>query len=243
MASRRLPRPDPMPGAPGPTGPKLPPVPSVLVYGDNRPLVNLLLYALGEEADPSLHWLEIRGPSDEPSEWDPVRLGWVPPGHAWSTDPHEGLAPDHARANAAIFELVRSDEPPVTLTRLAEFLRLPEPMQRILGEMEPPNGSRLLAVANTDRIQGSLPEPVLGPILDAFEWVRCSLFVGHTGPNPPAISRFTHVVRIEGDSPERWPQARIHFEREALFEGARVSGVASPSDLPSVERVFRRAVR
>jgi hypothetical protein len=216
-------------------------VPSLLVYGESRPLVNLLLYALADEVNPGLHWLDVQDPSAPPSEWDPCRMGWVGAGHAWTTDATETLQPDRTRATAAIFELVRSDEPPATLARLADFLRLPDPMQRILGEMPSDGGNHLLAVANADRIAGSFPEPVLAPILDAFEWVRCSLFVGFTGSLPPTVSRFTHVVRIQGGSPTAWHEARIHFEREALFEGTRVSGVASPVELPSVVRTFRRA--
>ncbi len=216
-------------------------VPSALIHGADRSMVNLLLYALAAEADPRLHWLDVRSDGELPSDWDPVRMGWLDARHAWSTDPERDLVPDHARANAAIFELVRSDEPPATLARLVDFLRLPDTMQRIVGEMSPAGGAHLLAVANADRIAGSFPDAVLAPILDAFEWARCSLFVGFTGRDPPGVSRFTHVVRIEGGSPARWTDARITFEREALFDGLRTGGIASPADLPSVARVFRRA--
>jgi hypothetical protein len=216
-------------------------VPSALVYGSDRDLVNLVLYALADEVSPRFRWLEVRTPDEPSSAWDPVRMGWIGPERVWSIDAVEGLALDHVRANAAIFELVRSDEPPVTLQRLADFLRLPETMQRIVGELSPASAPHLLAVANADRVAGSIPDSTLGPILDALEWARCSLFAGFVGPNPPANAHFSHVVRVAGGSPARWQETQLYFEREALFEGSRLGGAASPLDLPAVARVFRRA--
>jgi hypothetical protein len=211
------------------------------VYGRDRDLVNLVLYALAEEVSPRFRWLEVRSPTEPASAWDPVSRGWLGPERVWSIDAVEGLSPDRAAPDAAIFELVRSDEPPATLQRLADFLRLPDTLQRIVGELSPASAPHLLAVANTDRIAGSIPDSTIGPILDALEWARCSLFAGYVGPNPPANAQFTHVVRVEGGSPARWQETQLHFEREALFEGARLGGAASPMDLPSVARVFRRA--
>lgn len=241
VTSRRLPPSLPPDPASAPGTDRVPRVPSALVYGEDRDLVNLLLFALAEQADRDLHWLEVRDDRGGADGWDAARAGWVDPQHAWTTDPVRDLVPDHARANAAIFELVRSDEPPAMLARLADFLRLPETMQRIIGEMAPAGGAHLLAVANSDRIAGRFPDSVLGPILDAFEWARCSLFVGYAGTNPPKSSRFTHIVRIERGSRADWRQARIFFEREALFAGTRTGGIASPLDLPPVARVFERA--
>jgi hypothetical protein len=239
--SRRLPH--SVPGAAGvpEAASGTPLAPSALIYGENRALVNLVLYALAEEANPRFRWLEVRSPEPSSSHWDPVQLGWIPEGRVWSTDPTDGLAPDRARTNAAIFELVRSDEAPATLQRLADFLRLPDSMQRIFAELTPASAPHLLAVANVDRIAGSFPESTLGPILDAMEWARCSLFAGFVGGNPPVHPRFTHVVRVAGTSPEHWQEAYLHFERESLFKGLRLGGVASPLDLPAVARVFRRA--
>lgn len=241
VTSRRLPHPAPGIGSLADGTGRAPHVPSALVYGSDRDLVNLVLFALAEEANPRFRWLQIRAPNETPSAWNPVGRGWLGHDRVWSIDAVEGLSPDTARANAAIFELVRSDEPPATLLRLADFLRLPDTMQRIVSELSPASAPHLLAVANTDRIAGSIPDSTIGPILDALEWARCSLFAGFVGANPPSNAQFTHVVRVEGGSPARWQETQIHFERESLFEGARTGGTASPMDLPSVARVFRRA--
>jgi hypothetical protein len=259
----RAPRPDPYPvplaGGRGPLGrpprgagtPPVsvvgrsagsPPPPSVVAYGTSRALVNLTLYALAQDANPGFHWLDVRSDLESTSQWDPVRLGWVESSRLWSTDPMHPLVPDHPPANAAIFHLVRSDEPPRMLARLADFLRLPSKMQEILAEIPTDGGSNLLAVANADRMTGTIPSDAIAPILDAFEWTGCSLFVGFTGTSPPSLDRFTHVVRIEGDSAVRWRTARVYFERVgAGASGAELSG-ASLSEIPFLERVFLRAV-
>jgi hypothetical protein len=215
--------------------------PSVLVYGLSRPLVNLALYALAEDANPGFHWLDVRSDSEASSQWDPVRLGWVEPPRLWSTDPMHPLTPDHPTANAAIFHLVRSDEPPAMLARLADFLRLPPKMQEILAEIPSEGGPNILAVANCDRMSGKLPTAALAPILDAFEWAGCSLFVGFKGANPVARERFTHVVRIEGDSVSRWRSARVHFERVGAETPPSKPEGALLTEIPFLESVFARA--
>lgn len=238
--SRRLPHGTLPPSSPSAAVGRVP-VPSVLVHGRSRPLVNLLLYAVAQNANPEFRWLDIRAAADAPPHWDPVRLGWIESTHVWTADPVGGLEPDHVRGNAALFEVVRSDEPPETLAQLADFLRLPSKVQEILGEMTPAGDGNVLAVANADRISESFPESTLAPILAAFAWAHCSLFVGYTGPPPHAAQHFSHVVRIEGDSPTLWRNARIHFERDGLPGGSRPGSTVSPSEVPFVERVFRRA--
>jgi hypothetical protein len=256
-------RPDPYPvplaGGRGPIGPRASvadetppavgresggasPPPSVFVYGSSRAVVNLTLFALAEDANPRFHWLDVRTDSDPTSQWDPVRMGWVVPPRLWSTDPRNPLVPDHPPENTAIFHLVRSDEPPMMLARLADFLRLPPKMQEILGEIPSEGGPNVLAVANADRMSGMLPPATLGPILDAFEWTGCSLFVGCTSTNPPPLDRFTHVVRIDGDSVHRWRAARVHFERVGATPVRPKPEGAPLTEIPFLERVFARAV-
>src|SRR5208282_2537111 len=150
---------------------------SAIVYGTSRPLVNLLLYALAEEANASFHWLDIRPSGEAPPELDPARLGWIDERRVWTVDPLDALAPDNARANAALFELVREDEPPATLARLSDFLRLPERLQQILAEMASTGRPGVLAVANVHRTGKSFPDSTLVPILEAIAWAGYSLFV------------------------------------------------------------------
>jgi len=172
----------------------------------------------------------------------PGEDGWLKDRHTWVADPSEGLSADNARANAAMFHVIRSDEPPAILSRLTDFLRLPPTIQEILGAMPSEGSSSLLAVANVDRISGSIPEPALAPILAAFEWLRCSLFVGFVGARAPATGQFDRVIRIDGTSPERWEDARVRFERGETYGVSQPADGVSPAELPFLDRAFRRAV-
>ncbi len=242
------------PGGPAPNGPRrafpnragepTPPrrAPSVLLHGTSRPLVNLVLYALADAGSSQFHWLDVRSPPDPHQELDPVSLGWLPPERTWSVGQFEGLAPDNARANAAIFELIRSDEPPVVLDRLTKFLRLPPTIQRILAEMGPAGEPNVLAVANGDRIAESFPGPTILPVLEAFESIGCSLFVGFAGVAPPTGPAFTRVLRLEGASPAGWRDARIVLEHGPAWETLHPGVPVRLADLPAAARTFRRAV-
>ncbi len=218
-----------------------PSVSATLVYGSSRPLVNLVLFALAEGSNPRFQWLDIRSESEAPGEWDPVRMGWLKERRVWTVDPREGLSPDNPRANAAMFHLVRTDEPPLLLARLAEFLRLPTAFQEVLAAMPAASEANLLAVANADRITGSIPDPGLGSILSAFSWVRCSLFVGYVGARSRTDLAFGRVVRVEGTSPAQWRDARVDFEKGSAEGGPSSAHGVSPADVPILERAFRRA--
>lgn len=233
---------DPFAGPGGPDHPPTVPPSAALVYGTSRPLVSLLLYAISEEANPRFHWLDIRRESEPPAEWDPASMGWLKDRHTWVADPSEGLSPDNARANAAIFHVVRSDEPPAVLAHLTDFLRLPPTIQEILGTMPAEGSSNLLAVANVDRISGAIPESALAPILAAFDWLRCSLYVGYVGARAPATAAFDHVIRIDGTGPDRWEEARVHFERGGSYGVPPSTDGVPAGKLPFLERTFQRAL-
>ncbi len=238
----RHPPPFPSTRAPNPSAAARPPH-SVLVHGRSRPLVNLLLYAVAGETTPGFHWLDLRPASDPPADWDPVQLGWLDAHRSWVADPGEALAADHARANAALFELIRSDEPPEVLARLTDFLRLPATMQNILASISAGDEPSLLAVANADRVSESIPDAALEPILAAFGWLRCSLYVGYAGPELPRTEGFGTVLRIDGTSLADWSQARVRFERGGPELPTPTKDSVPVSELPFVARVFQRAVR
>jgi len=226
---------------PAARGRRAPPAPSAIVYGESRSLVNLVLYGLGSQANPRFLWLDIRSKSEPRSQWDPVRMGWLDERRVWSTDPEYGLVPDASAGDRAIFDVVRADEPPVMLSRLAEFLRLPPTIQEILGELSPSGESNVLAVANVDRISDAFPAKTLAPILSAFVWARCALYVAFVGPARPVVEHFSHVVRVDGVSPSNWREAQVHFERGEFPGGPSAGSSVLVRDLPYLERVFRQA--
>ncbi len=215
---------------------------STFVYGPCRPLVNLLLYAAAETAGPPFHWLDIREPSAEIEKLDPAELGWIDAGHLWAVDPVEAFAPDNARANAALFELIRSDEPPETLARLSEFLRLPARLQQILARDPRSAGPGVIAVANADRTRRAFSEGLLPPILEAVAGAGFALYVGYGGSGPAAREAFQSVLRVDGPRLERWADATVTLERGRGLAGLRPREPARIADLPSLRSVLQRAL-
>lgn len=226
-----------------PSGPAVPagPVASLLAYGTSRPLVNVLLYALAAEANPRFGWLDVRGPGDPPSAWDPVRLGWIDRNQSWTADPDQEFLPDDPRANAALFHTARSDGSADGATSLSDLFRLPPALQRALAAIATGPEPSVLAVANSDRISEEIPAPAVASILASLRSMRCALFAGFVGDRPATADLFSNVVRIEGADPARWPEAEVVFERIDGCAAERLVRGAAPGELPFLERAFRRA--
>ncbi len=211
------------------------------MYGPSSSLVNLVLFALAEEANPSFHWLDIRRSDERPPEYDPARLGWIDERRSWTVNPFDAFAMENARANAALFELVRKDEPSATLVRLSEFLRLPDTMQRILSEAPAAGKPGVLAVANVQRAAPAFPSATLPPILDAMAWAGYSLFVGYAGPPSSARQNFDHVLRVDGEAPACWRESSITLEGPSPMGDLTPQQPRALAELPSTARVLNRA--
>ncbi len=227
------------PGSPSERGPGRPG--STFLYGSSRELVNVLLFAAAREGNRTVHWLDIRTSREPTPALDPTALGWIDEDHLWTVDPAEALAPAPDRAGAALFEVVRKDEPPETLARLTDFLRLPARIQRILAEPPTEGAPRAIAVANADRARGAFPAATLPPILEAVAGAGYALLVGFDGPPPGGRHLFDTVVRVDGASVRRWTEATLVVERGRPWPGTP-GGTRRPlPELPFAAEALRRA--
>jgi hypothetical protein len=215
---------------------------SMLVYGPNRPLVNLVLFAMAERASRALHWLELRAASEPTPDLAPSRLGWIAHDHLWIVDPLQAWATAAGRADATLREVIRSDESPETLAQLSAFLRLPEEIRRILTAEPPAQQPGVLAIANSDRTPPGVAEGALPPMWSAIDGAGFSLFVGFGGSPPEARSRFESVLRVDGPSPYRWREATVTLERGSAPGVLQEGETVGLGDLPFAARVLRRAV-
>jgi hypothetical protein len=186
---------------------------SVFVYGPSRPLINLVVFALAEKTTPDFQWLDIGVPEEERLPFDPVRLGWIPEDRLWRVERPDMLRPDDLTANLALAGLIRSDEPPATLTHVAEFLRLPEISQRILARRPPDGRPGALAVTNAHRVIAAYPPNRVPPILAVHRDAGFSLFIGYADQAGPGRNVFDFVFHLDGENVIDWKRSHLVCEK------------------------------
>ena len=214
---------------------------SVFVYGPSRPLVGLTLYALAHSTNPDFVWVDVRIPGEEPHRLDPVTLGWVPPDRVVPLDRLEA-----ARANAALSPATISEflgpEDPATIGAVTEFLRLPEPSQRLLTGL--PTGGRpgLVAVSNAQRLIAAYDPARTGAILATHRRAGYSVFVGYADAPGEFRMLFDLVFRLDGESPREWNEATLTCEKGDLTGALRVGHPVRLPKLPFLDAVLSKAL-
>ena len=214
---------------------------SVLVFGPSRPLVNLTLYALAEATTPDFQWLDIGVPGEERPAVDPIQLGWIPEDRLWLVERPEALRPDDLTANLALFGLIRSDEPPATLTQITEFLRLPETSQRILALR--PNDGRpgALAVTNAHRVMAVYPPNRVPPILALHIHAGYSVLVGYADSAGPGRSAFDFVFHLDGADVREWRKSHLVCEKGITTGPLRDGRPVALEEIPVLADVLESA--
>jgi hypothetical protein len=186
---------------------------SVLVHGRTRPLVQLAVYALAEATTPQFQWVDIGVPGEDRGQWDPVQLGWVPEERLWRVEHAEALRPEGPADRSALFELIRSDEPPAMVARITEFLGLPETSQRILATGPPKGTPGVVAVPNAQKLLDSFSASQVPSILHAHRTAGFSVVIGIGEPAGANESAFDFVFHLDGESIAHWRDARWICEK------------------------------
>lgn len=214
---------------------------SVFVYGPSRPMVNLALFALAEATTPQFQWLDILPPGEERPTDDPVRLGWVRDDQLWVVETACEFQPDPLSADPPVFSLIRSDEPPTTVTELREFVRLPETSQRILATPPPSNGPGVVAVPNAHRVMAKFPAAQIPSLIHAHHSAGFSVYVGYAEGAGMGRTAFDFVFRLDGERPENWRSSRLSCEKGISAGPLRANRAVGLADLPLFASVFSRA--
>jgi hypothetical protein len=214
---------------------------SVFVYGAERTLVNLTVFALAEATNPNFQWVDIGVPEEERAPLDPVSLGWVPEDRLWVVDRPDTLRPDDLSANVALFGLIRSDEPPTTLVQISEFLRLPELSQRILASRVPDGHPGVVAVLNSHRVMSSFSPNRVPAILNVHVNAGFSVVVGYTESAGPGRNVFDFVFRLEGEPSGDWRTAHLVCEKGISSGPLRDARPLALGEIPIVANVMARA--
>ena len=198
---------------------------SVIIFGDDRPLLNWVAYALAFINDPEFIWTDVRSLGQTPAPIDPMARNKIPPERFFVRRPSELTLNDEA-ANVAISAVIRSDETPENVRRLLDFLRLPTPTQHVLST--PRRDQRLVVIlSNSQRLAALYPS-----VENVSDTVRSILATDvnliMTFADTPTEGRraFDSIVHIQGTMHDGWQNAIMTVEKGpsdgALPTGFRV---------------------
>ncbi|MGP8110246.1 MAG: hypothetical protein ACLQD9_06025 [Thermoplasmata archaeon] len=215
---------------------------STFVWGESRAAVNRVLFAVASDIDPDFVWLDIRHPTDESVEPGPVELGWIPNGRLLFTRAPSEARPQEPVAPAAIWRIVRSDDPDHEVASYADFLRLPAVTQKIIAGLAPTSGRRALAFANSDRVREFYPRKPeeIRPFLDAELAAGVIPLYGVAGPSGPGRMALDFVLEVRTPDLRHWREGTLMCEKappgSAFHRGEQLP---LPS-IPSVAAAFTR---
>jgi hypothetical protein len=214
---------------------------SAFVHGSSRPLVGLTLYALARATNPDFLWVDVRIPGEEPHRLDPVRLGWVPEDRVLALDRLEVARAQAKVSPAGVSSLIGQEEPAV-LDSVTEFLRMPDPAQRLLAAPPSAQGPGLIAVSNAHRLMAAVDPIRTIPILAAYRSSGYSLFVGFAEATEGSRLLFDYVFRLDGESPRDWRDATLTCEKGDGSGTLRVGHSVRLTRLPFLETVLTKAL-
>jgi len=217
---------------------------SVFVGGNSRPVTNLVAYAIAEDLDTHPFWLDIRDPQAPSPPLDPARLGWITPERLFVSEKVADLAPQDSVANAALWSIIRTDEPENVLSHLADLLRLPSLLQQVVGRAAPAGVHRALGIANMDRAAHLYPEGAesLRAFLRTLLESSMSIVAAYAGKGSGRRFAFDLVYSVDADGQDNWREATISCEQGLAPLSTAVSGSQKLSEIPAISRVFARTL-
>lgn len=212
---------------------------SVLLVGDDRSLLNWIAYALASAADPDFLWTDVRTTGEVLGELDVFARDLIAPNRLITARPSD-LAPSNRTANIAISEVVRDDEPPESLRRLLDFLRLPEQTQAQLSHLVSSGRPRVVVLSNAHRLQGFYPVETVAPLLRAIgETGVRTVMTFADAPNEGRFG-FDTVLRVEGHDPRRWKEASLTVEKGPLGGPFRAGAAYRLGDFEALAAVLAK---
>jgi len=202
---------------------------STFLWGESRSVVNRVLFAMVLAADPEPLWLDLAPPGSPEEEPGPAELGWIPPDRLFRAEDPDLARPQDAVANMALLNVVRADEPPATVAKLADFVRLAPIAQEIISRVGADGPRHALAVANSDRVRGDYPHSVEGiqPIVAALVDAPLTPYIAAQGTPGAGRMAFSFVFEVRAKDLAHWREGSLVPERVPSGGGIRV-GVPIP---------------
>jgi len=160
-------------------------------------------------------------------------------------DRTEAFVPNFDVGRLPLFDMVRADEPADALSKLTDFLRLPEPSQRILERGAPDGRPGVVAVANAQQARTAFPEDLIRSILAAHRRAGFSVLVGCDGTPPAHREPFDFVFHLDGmgGKVRAWDEETLVCEKGVDSGPLRDRRPIALRDVPILAEVLARATR
>jgi hypothetical protein len=191
--------------------------------------------------DSSPFWLDIREPTDAPTEPGPVELGWISHERLFVVGEPSEARPQNGVGDAALAAFVRGDEPPQVLAHLSDFLRLPPIVQEIVSRIERVDTAHAVAIANTDRVRRDYPTTVEGVrhVIEPFLAAPILPFLSATSPPGEGRWAFDFVFEVRAKDIARWSEGLLIAEKAPSEAGFPTQRAIPLSTIPDIARAFR----
>jgi hypothetical protein len=214
---------------------------ATFLWGDSRPVLNRVLFAMVSANDSSPFWLDIRGPAHATSEPGPVELGWIARNRLFLTAEPSEARPQSAADLLTISSVIRADEPPQVLTQFTDFLRLPPIAQEIVSRVERTETCHAIAIANSDRVRRDYPTTVDGVrrVIDVF--LAAPILPFFSATSPPGLGRwaFDFVFEVRAKGLPSWREGLLIPEKAPAESDFTVGRGVRLASIPEMVSAFR----
>jgi hypothetical protein len=138
--------------------------------------------------------------------------------------------------------MLRAGDPPESLQRLFEFLRLPAHTQERISATAFGDEPAILLVANSHRMVGLYAQEAVPPMVRSILDAGTCLFLTWAEAPPALREQFDVVLYLDGTGPEQWREASLRCE-QGIGSGPLASGkVCRLVDLAPVKRILEKAL-
>jgi len=209
-------------------------------WGESRSVLERVLYAAVRAIDPEPLWLELDPSRSGAEEPGPVGLDWIPSDHVFLVDSPSAARPQSGVARMSVLHLLHADESDEAIRRLSDFVRLPPIAQEIIGQVEPGQRHRALAVANSDRVRAMYPETVDGvrPIVTSLLDAPIIPVLAAQGTPGPGRMAFDFVFEVRASGLNHWREGSLLPEKAPRGAGVHVGTAIPLWSIPGLDAAF-----
>jgi hypothetical protein len=212
---------------------------SVFVYGTNRALLKWVTLALLAPYASRVWWTDFRLADERPEALDPFTLRAVPEDRIDVVHPSEMRRDDDAarRVDALTATVVRADDPPESLRRLSQFLRLPSHTQARIASTAGGGQPAILIASSAHHLVGLYPRESIAPMIHAILDAGVCLVLLWTATPPPLRTVFDVVLTVEGE-PGAWKRATLRCEQGVSTGPLGPKKPIPLAELPTIARAL-----